>query len=311
MCPRLGRRCWWGCCWPCRNQHVVRAFPLRLDLGLPLDQGHELFHDCPPCAVCAVCPLLFVSSGEAEEGGVKGWTPIFLRVMVHANLVGSRHVRGQRDGLPPLRGRGGGGGLLLVGRRRSEEGRWLPTRGLGCHGVARGSRLRASLYGAEGRSRGVANLRGGEKGRRIRREQGEGSVDLAELVGDAVRDDVADLVRGECGDSPQFLENEKLLFGRQEIRVGCGWLRRWLTYGPQRLPKACRLLAVFFVVVCPHFDDLVVKIAMVRNLRTVNRSRKARGSHLLDFLFEGGRPGVVGRPLPPLPHRHPDAQSMV
>lgn len=51
---------------------------------------------------------------------------------------------------------------------------------------------------------------------------GEGSVGLVELVGDALRDDVADLVRGGRGESPQLLEGEKLLFGRQEIRVCCG-----------------------------------------------------------------------------------------
>jgi hypothetical protein len=45
---------------------------------------------------------------------------------------------------------------------------------------------------------------------------GEGSVRLAELVGDALGDDVADLVRRRGGESPQLLEGEKLLFGCSE-----------------------------------------------------------------------------------------------
>lgn len=40
---------------------------------------------------------------------------------------------------------------------------------------------------------------------------GEGSVCLAELVGDSLRDDVADLVGGGGGESAQPLEGEKLL----------------------------------------------------------------------------------------------------
>lgn len=44
---------------------------------------------------------------------------------------------------------------------------------------------------------------------------GEGSVGLAELVGDPLRDDVADLVRGGGGEGSQLLEAEKLLFGCQ------------------------------------------------------------------------------------------------
>lgn len=47
----------------------------------------------------------------------------------------------------------------------------------------------------------------------------EGSVALAKLVGDALRDDVADLVRRVCGESAQLLEGEKLLLGCQEIRA--------------------------------------------------------------------------------------------
>lgn len=50
----------------------------------------------------------------------------------------------------------------------------------------------------------------------------EGSVGLAELVGDALCDDVADLVRSWCGESPQLLEAEQLLFGCQQLRVCCG-----------------------------------------------------------------------------------------
>lgn len=82
----------------------------------------------------------------------------------------------------------------------------------------------------------------------------KGPVGLAELFGDPLRDDVADLVRGGGGKGAQLLEAEKLLFGRQEIRVCCAWLGRWLTYGLQRQLKACCLLAVLFVG-CRHFDD--------------------------------------------------------
>lgn len=88
----------------------------------------------------------------------------------------------------------------------------------------------------------------------------EGSVGLAELVGDPLRDDVADLVRGGGGESPQLLEGQKLLFGCQEIRVCCAWLGRWLggwlTYGLERQLKAFRLLVVL-VVVCRHLDDFL------------------------------------------------------
>lgn len=51
---------------------------------------------------------------------------------------------------------------------------------------------------------------------------GEGSVGLAKLVGDALSDDVADFVRGGCGEGAQLLECEKLLFGCQQLRVCCG-----------------------------------------------------------------------------------------
>lgn len=86
----------------------------------------------------------------------------------------------------------------------------------------------------------------------------EGSVGLAELVGDPLRNYVADLVRGRGGEGPQLLEGQKLLFGCQGIRVCCAWLGGWLggrlTYGLERQLKVFRLLAVFFVV-CRHFDD--------------------------------------------------------
>jgi len=48
---------------------------------------------------------------------------------------------------------------------------------------------------------------------------GEVSVRLAELVGNALGDDVADLVRRRGGEGAQLLEGEKLLFGCQKIRV--------------------------------------------------------------------------------------------
>lgn len=47
---------------------------------------------------------------------------------------------------------------------------------------------------------------------------GKASVRLAKLVGDALGNDVADLVRSCREEGPQLLKGEKLLFGCQEAR---------------------------------------------------------------------------------------------